>query len=211
MLDAEHFGLDVIGHRLASIDAPETIRAHRIAAFLRRIVVPAARVPVADAERIATGGDGRGIRRREGPVVAPTLGHGPRLAGRGAAKDAGSNGILNGVTVFVKHDVRVLGVVGPAVAEVERSLSTAQAHVERVVGAAQCMRIDGYGVADGLPRAGVAEGLHVTLRAIDVEVGVHFLELRLAAIEHQRLGSIGVSGERRVCIDDLNVWPDEHS
>ena len=113
---------------------------------------------------------------------------------------------------FVQHDVRILRIVHAVVAEVELSLAGhAAADVERVVGAGKRMRIDRNGVADDATRAAVAERLHVALAAIDLEVDVDLFELRLAAIENQRLRWVGVRFGRRVGIDDLNVRTGQHA
>src|SRR3954451_9828770 len=94
---------------------------------------------------------------------------------------------------LVQHDVRILSVVHAAVAEVQLPLpGGGAADVNGVIGAAERMRIDRNGVADDSPRTRVAERLHVALAAVDVKVNVDLFELRLAAIEKQRLRRVGV-------------------
>src|SRR6059058_564046 len=94
---------------------------------------------------------------------------------------------------FVQYDVGIFSVIDAAVAEVELPLSRhAAADIERVVGAGERMRIDRKRVRNDAPRAGVAERLHVALAAVDLEVGVYLFELRLAAVEEERLRCVGV-------------------
>src|SRR5258706_15169342 len=107
---------------------------------------------------------------------------------------------------LMPHDVRILGIIDAAVAEIELPLAgNAAADVERVVGAGERMRIDRNSVADDAPRSGVAERLHVALAAVDLEVDVHLFELRLAAVKEQRLRRVGVRRGGRIGIDALNV------
>ena len=176
-------GLKVV-HRFAAVDAAEAVGARRIAALLRVVVTVAARVPVAEAIGVAPRGDRLRVILRESPVIGDPLGQRARLAGRRPEENARRDPVLNGVRVFVQHDVRVLRIVRPAVAEQEHALPDHDAaFVDGVVRTAQPVRIDVDRIRHQLPRSGVTERLQIALRAIDGVVDVHFFELRLAAIE----------------------------
>ena len=93
---------------------------------------------------------------------------------------------------FVQDDVAVLGVVRPTITEEELSLpGNRAAKVVRVVGTAEGMRIAGKLIVDETPRAGIAEGEQILLRAVELEIRIDLLELRLTAVEEQWLRSVG--------------------
>src|SRR5258708_16525362 len=192
MLRAGVVAVDEISHGLGAIHAAKAVRANRIATTLRWVVSATAGIPVRDAERIAARGHRRGVRLRERPVIGEALADRRRRRGRGAGERICRDPVLNDMPQLMQDDVAVLGVGRPSVAEEELTLPGDRAtEVERVVIAPEGVRIAGHLVVDEATSTGIAKGEKVLLRAIELKVGVHLLELWLAAIEEQWLGSIG--------------------
>ena len=58
VLRSRRVAVDEVRHRLRAVDAAKAIRSGRITAQLSRIIVRTARIPITDAERIASGRNG---------------------------------------------------------------------------------------------------------------------------------------------------------